>query len=256
MSVLSAKYQVVKPNAMRGGSCIALNLVRSKQPPHYEYACKVIGPMQQNEVFVHKKLEDCAKNVAPHLVDVVEDEQGKVCMIMEHCKGGTLTSCVGQPEEKIKSIIRRCLELLGELHALGIIHNDVKPENFVICDDNVVKVIDFGISTLASAALTQNSRGTPWYMAPETLSGIRCFKSDVWSLGVMTYFMLTSRFPFNDKYNTYSPHVYAIWKSVLEDDVKLDGLSKDAQEFITQLLTKDVSKRPTVDEALKLPWVG
>jgi calcium-dependent protein kinase len=254
--MFSNKYQVVKQNVMRGGSCIAFNLVRSKVPPNTEYACKVIGILQQNEVFVHRKVEEKTINVTPRLIDVIEDEQGKVCMIMEHCKGGTLTAYIGSTEEAVRRVIRRCLEILVELHAMDVIHNDVKPENFVVCDNEVIKVIDFGISALASVGNAHTSRGTPWYMAPETLSGIHTFKSDVWAIGVMAYQLLTGRFPFNDKYNTHSPHVYAIWKSVLEDEADLFGLSSGAQEFLSKLLTKDLAKRPTAEEALKLPWVN
>ncbi len=255
MSTFSSKYQIVKPNVMRGGSCIAVNLVRSRVPPNTEYACKVIGVMQQNEVFVHRKVEESTYNVTPRLVDVVEDDQGKVCMIMEHCKGGTLTAYIGGTEDAVRRVIRRCLEILVELHALGIIHNDVKPENFVVCDNDVVKVIDFGISALHNNN-TYTSRGTPWYMAPETLSGIHTFKSDVWAVGVMAYQLLTCRFPFNDKYNAYSPHVYALWRSVLEDEADLQGLPEGAQTFLQKLLTKDLALRPTAEEALTLPWVN
>jgi serine/threonine protein kinase len=167
------------------------------------------------EAFVARRLQH------PHAVrvdDVDQTEDGRYCIVMEFIDGRMLRDVL-QPEEPLPlaracSIIMQAASALDASHQLGIIHRDIKPENIALikCEDgDLVKVLDFGITKLRegrlkeeagvlslSATSTVFAMGTPEYMSPEQilqkeLDG----RSDLYSLGVVFYEMLTGHLPFH-----------------------------------------------------------
>lgn len=256
MKALNHKYDVINESFDKGGGCVAVKLVRAKQEPHKQYTCKVLKKANARELQIYRTVSCMTHDVAPNLREIIE-EPDAYCMITEHCGGGTLNAYLGAHEDQVRGIVKRCLQLVNTLHSRGIVHNDIKPENFVICNGDVIKVIDFGISWRLSEPHVGDSWGTPWYMAPERLSGVQTLKSDVWSIGVLTYQLLTGMLPFNDRYNAHAPNVYSIWRSVIRDEIKIDETkySRPAVAFTKCLLERDPNLRPTTQEALQLPWM-
>jgi calcium-dependent protein kinase len=144
---------------------------------------------------------------------------------------------------------------------LNIIHRDLKPENILIANKNKgnnfpnIKICDFGMSKIVEKQVSQSSVvGSLYYVAPEVLNKNYNEKCDLWSCGVIMYFILSKRFPFNGTFND------EIIKKILvgEYDTKappLDKLSKNALDLLQKLLTMDVNKRISVQEALDHPWI-
>mmetsp|Transcript_22989 Transcript_22989/g.19952 ORF Transcript_22989/g.19952 Transcript_22989/m.19952 type:complete len:132 (-) Transcript_22989:1318-1713(-) len=126
---------------------------------------------------------------------------------MELCSGGELLERIvkkGRLEEsEVANIMRKVFSAVKYLHSIGIMHRDLKLENFLFKSkypDSEIKLIDFGLSTIFSE--TENKKfesmlGTPMYAAPEVIRGFYDQKCDVWSLGVMMYILLSGNPPFD-----------------------------------------------------------
>jgi serine/threonine protein kinase len=149
----------------------------------------------------------------PNVVDVYDVDQtddGSVYMVLEYLEGESLSAFLRKrgrvPRAEALSLIVPVLEALERAHENGIIHRDLKPDNLFLTqarDGKIVpKVLDFGIAKLAgasSATSTGQIVGTPAYMAPEQAMGRKDIGpwTDVWSMGVVLYEMLSGRYPFD-----------------------------------------------------------
>jgi serine/threonine-protein kinase len=145
------------------------------------------------------------------ILDVGALETGAPYIVMECLEGsdlGALLAAKGAPppEDAVGYVLQAC-EALAEAHGVGIIHRDLKPQNLFLTRTvdgaPLVKVLDFGVSRFADATeihLTRTTAivGSPAYMAPEQMRAARNAdeRSDVWSLGVILYELLTGRLPF------------------------------------------------------------
>jgi serine/threonine protein kinase len=136
--------------------------------------------------------------------DIGEDVDMRTSFIaMEYIEGKNLKSMLGEKTkftyDQIADTIAQVAEALDYAHRKGIIHRDVKPANIIITTDRKVKITDFGIAKIASSNLTSTGQflGTPNYMSPEQVSGAPVDgRSDIFSLGVVLYELLTNRKPF------------------------------------------------------------
>ena len=154
--------------------------------------------------------------------------------------------------EEAVDIARQVAQGLAKAHRQGIVHRDVKPANLMLTTDGVVKILDFGIAKLAGeAGITRTgvSVGTPAYMSPEQARGAAVdHRTDLWSLGVVLYEMLTGRRPFT------GDHEQIVFQAILTREPEpLARLCPDApvelDRMIAGLLAKDPEKRayPTAD---------
>ena len=151
----------------------------------------------------------------PNVVTIYESGQaddGTPYIAMEFLEGESLRQALSRrgalPVPEVAEILQQAARGLNAAHKLGIIHRDLKPDNIVLTqgdeDERIVKVVDFGIAKLReSGTHTQTGMvlGTPAYMSFEQASGMRSdeldARSDIYSLGVVTYEMLTGRPPFH-----------------------------------------------------------
>ena len=174
-------------------------------------ALKVLHPHLQRTTEARARFTREAKSVAklrhPHILEIYDysgETSDETYIAAELLTGPTLKDFVLQhkevPPEVAACISLQLADALGEAHAKGIIHRDVKPENVLIHEDRCVKLTDFGIAHMVDAhtfTVTGQILGSPGHMAPEQLEGGTCdVRSDVFSLGTVLYFCATGRLPF------------------------------------------------------------
>lgn len=138
----------------------------------------------------------------PNIVVIydVGEERGAPFIAMEHLKGATLIEIIEEspsPVPRAIHIVTQLLSALSYAHGHGVVHRDIKPDNVFLLPDGTVKVVDFGIAHIASATnLTVSGQvlGTPRYMSPEQVKGeVVGFQSDIFSVGILLYEILTGR---------------------------------------------------------------
>ena len=138
-------------------------------------------------------------------LNYVETPEG-VFLIMEYVKGITLEDFINKKnglivEKKAYPMICEILDAFEYAHSKGIVHRDIKPSNIIIQEDGHIKIMDFGIAQIVSEANMADSRyimGTPTYMSPEQIYGRNVdTRSDIYSIGVLIYHMLTGRAPYD-----------------------------------------------------------
>ncbi len=137
--------------------------------------------------------------------DVGEDpETRSPYLVMEYVKGKSLSQILGAENKPLPlatalQLTQEVAEALDYAHSQGVVHRDIKPANILVTPDGHAKIADFGIAKFNQTQLTQHGRvlGSPAYMAPEQLSDEGGdARSDLFSLGVVLYFMLTGQRPF------------------------------------------------------------
>lgn len=143
----------------------------------------------------------------PNVMRVFGDEKrSRVYMVMEWCEGRLLRTIMDEgkiPHARAIRIAKEVLRALDYIHANGVVHRDLKPENIMVDDHDHIKLIDFGIASDTSARRLTYANftarlGTPNYISPEQVKGKRGDgRSDIYSLGVILYEMLTGKLPFS-----------------------------------------------------------
>ena len=174
-------------------------------------AVKILKPELASDADFRRRFHDESQAVAmlshANIVSVydVSRSDGLDYIVMELIDGMTLKQYMqkrGMPLNWREALhfITQIVQALGHAHSRGIIHRDIKPQNVLVLRDGSVKVTDFGIAQLASAAqstMTQETLGSVHYISPEQARGsyVDC-RTDLYSVGVVLYEMLTGRLPF------------------------------------------------------------
>jgi serine/threonine-protein kinase len=238
----SGMASIFRGTDMRNDRAVAIKL------PHAEMeADPVLYDRFNREEEIGKKLDH------PGVVKVFDDEdRSRRYMVLEWVDGRLLRQILNEqkkfpPERAIRITLALC-KALDYIHSEGVVHRDLKPENIMVGPDDQVKLIDFGIAAnagsrrLTFAKLTE-AMGTPDYISPEQVKGKRGDqRSDIYSLGIMFYEMLTGKVPFT------GPNPFVIMNERLLNnpipprEVNPE-VSPQLQEIIYRALERDPNKR-------------
>ncbi len=182
--------------------------------------------------------------------DIGETDDGHMFIVMAYYEGESLQKRIERgpvPVGDTVDIAIQILQGLANAHEHGIIHRDIKPANILVTCDGTVKIVDFGIAKLTGSAMltkTGSTLGTVAYMSPEQARGdVVDHRSDLWSLGVVIYELLTGRLPFRGE------HEQASIYSILNEDPRplgnLSGaISVELNHAVQKMLQKDPDRRP------------
>ena len=206
--------------------------------------------LRDDKEFVHRfntEAQAAARISNPHVVSIydVGFENGLYYIVMEYVDGITLKEYIAEkgvlPWRQAAEIAAQICEGLSAAHKKSVIHRDIKPQNIIMTEGGVLKVTDFGIAratTQATQSTSSSTIGTVHYLSPEQArGGYTNERTDIYSLGVVLYEMLTGRLPFND--NTA---VAIAIKHIQEKPVLPRILNNEIPESMEYIVMKALNK--------------
>ncbi len=198
-----------------------------------------------------REAESAGKLSHPNIVTIFDagEEQELAYIAMEVLDGVDLKDLCKKrnllPIKRTMEIVTKVSEALDYAHSQSVVHRDIKPANIMVMPDGTVKVTDFGIAKIVTTAKTQTGivLGTPSYMSPEQLSGAKVDgRSDIFSLGVVLFEMLTGERPFQGESVATLMYVIANQPHPSPFELRPD-LPKTVGAMIDRALQKDATKR-------------
>ena len=247
------------------GSFGTVYLVKHRELHKY-FAMKVIQKNPHineenllNEIALLKKMDH------PNILKILDFFSLKMeyNIITEFCQEGELYKEIKAKapftEELSAYYIREILLAVHYCHNMKIVHRDLKPENILIVQRmkngfHPIKIIDFGTAKVFSKTKKEHLLiGSAYYIAPEVLNKNYNEKCDLWSCGVILYFMLCGKVPFNGK------NEKELFENINKGKYDLESypwgiISENAKDLIKKLLILDTKKRLSAEEALKHSW--
>lgn len=235
-----------------------------------KYACKVIkkGRPTMKAMFVreHKILQRLHHPNCVRLIGAYEDPT-HFYIVMTACPGGELFTRIKSGanfnELETCTLVRYMVRSIHHLHSQNIVHRDLKPENCLLDNNERVpnlRLIDFGSAVLlnesASGEKHQELAGTPYYMSPEAVrnierTGEQLKATDMWSIGVITFVLLSGKPPFGGKTTK------EIFNKILSGKLSWPSgcnWSDELKDFLRKCITRNMKKRMKIDDALRHPW--
>ncbi|KAG9493667.1 hypothetical protein GDO78_001512 [Eleutherodactylus coqui] len=235
---------------------VAMKVIDKKKAKQDSYVLKNM----KREPRIHQMIKH------PNIVQLYEtlETENSYYMVMELCPGGDLMDKICErkklEEDDVKKYTRQIMSAVEHLHRHGIVHRDLKIENFLLDEHRNIKIVDFGLSNTIqynglSHELLNTQCGSPAYAAPELLANKKYGpKVDVWSIGVCVFAMLTGTLPFAvEPFN-----IKQLLQKMKNGDITPipPDISKGAVHLIHTLLQPDPQKRPNIKEAIKDRWLN
>eukprot|EP01114_Cavostelium_apophysatum_P012981 TRINITY_DN3050_c0_g1_i1.p1 TRINITY_DN3050_c0_g1~~TRINITY_DN3050_c0_g1_i1.p1 ORF type:complete len:1468 (+),score=377.33 TRINITY_DN3050_c0_g1_i1:545-4948(+) len=266
-----SKYKIGKE---LGKGATGVAFVAQQRVDGIIYCMKVINKAILKDPKFKKQIEGEVKVLAkldhPHIVKLIEEIETEEThnLVLELCEGGSLdqdvknyastTKSVGYPEQRAAQVMYQLMSAVAYMHAKGVSHRDLKPQNIMFSDKkrDKIKVVDFGFSKdLVSQPMENTCLGTLDYLAPEmiTRQEYDYYKIDIYSSGVIAYYLLYGRTPFG---LFKSPKEF--YDAVLNGKIPFDSsrtISDEAKAFLLSMMNLDPEKRPQAYESLKHPWL-
>nr|XP_020451529.1 myosin light chain kinase 2, skeletal/cardiac muscle-like [Monopterus albus] len=230
-------------------------------------AAKVIKARNQKEKDVVKNEIQVMNNLDhANLIQLYAayESRNDIILVLEYMDGGELFDRIIDENYTLMELdavvfIRQICEGVQHMHRMNILHLDLKPEN-ILCVSRVtnkVKIIDFGLARMyKQREKLRVNFGTPEFLAPEIVNcDFVSFNTDMWSLGIITYMLLSGLCPFlgDDDSETLNNILGCQWN--FEEQEFVDT-SEEAKDFISRLLVVNKSWRMGASEALRHPWLS
>jgi serine/threonine-protein kinase len=249
-TIIDNRYTLIEP---LGGGGMAEVYLAHDEVLDRNVALKILREQYAgDEEFVERfrrEAQSAARLTHPHIVSIYDrgrSEDGAYYIAMEHVPRGTLKARISRDGAldpgMATGVALQIADALSEAHENGVIHRDIKPQNVLVTRTGDVKVTDFGIARAAAAPLTSTSAilGTAGYMSPEQAMGEQVGpQSDLYSLGVVLYEMLTGDLP----YNAESPVALAM-KHVHEPSRSPREVNPNVPEPLDTVILKLLAKNP------------
>lgn len=184
----------------------------------------------------------------PNIVGIVTAEkvEGVFFIVMEYVKGESLEAVLDREKSldipRALNYIAQVLKGVDHAHKATILHRDIRPANVLVSESGVVKVADFGTSRFLEKSHATTIIGSPPYMAPEQFKGRAVLASDIYSVGVMLYQMLTGTLPY------FSPNPAQIERMVAQGrctpvNVRNAQVPRELSDIVMKSMTPDVADR-------------
>jgi serine/threonine protein kinase len=252
--ILNKRYQLLEPIG-KGGMAI---VYRAQDLMLERFvAVKVLREDYSRDPAFQERFRREAKAAAnlshPNIV-IMHDfglDNGQLFLVMEYVPGKDLKTLIKQrvrfsPEDALPLLIQACAGI-GYAHRAGLIHCDVKPQNMLVSPDMRLKVADFGIARALSTVLPEEQRdvvwGSPQYFAPEQATGgAPSPASDVYSLGIIMYEMLTGSLPFQSTTDSDLARQHVEVEPPLLSEI-LPEVSPTLEQILKKVLSKEPSQR-------------
>ncbi|XP_078400477.1 myosin light chain kinase 3 isoform X1 [Cetorhinus maximus] len=265
--ILVTSSYTVHYTEVLGGGRFGQVLKCAEKSTGLELAAKIIkvkGPKDREEV----KNEITVMNQLSHanLIQLYDAFEAKnnVTLIMEYVGGGELFDRIIDENYNLTELdtiifVKQICEGVQYLHQHYVLHLDLKPEN-ILCVNNIgnqIKIIDFGLARrYKPREKLKVNFGTPEFLAPEVVNyDYVSFPTDMWSLGVITYMLVSGLSPFLGDHDTETMNnvINANWDFDAEG---FENVSEEAKEFVSNLLVKEKSSRFSAAQCLKHSWLN
>jgi TolB-like protein/tRNA A-37 threonylcarbamoyl transferase component Bud32/Tfp pilus assembly protein PilF len=247
--VIAGKYRIISELG-KGGMGVVYQAEDTKL--ERRVALKFLPPELTEDPEARERFVREAKSAAAlshnHICTVyeIDEEENRLFIAMEYIEGQSLRQkiCKGPlPQAEALEIAIQVASGLGEAHKNKIIHRDIKPGNIMLTEKGAAKVMDFGLAkALGRSLITKEAKtmGTVSYMSPEQAQGQPVdYRTDIWSLGVVLYEMLTGRLPFKGEYDQSIIH------SILNREPEpISKHRKDLPKGLEQIIGKTLAKNP------------
>ena len=267
-------YDGVKDGDVLGEGISGLVRRAKHKITQVEYAVKILelgkinsteGLAQlRNEIFIMCQLDH--PNIAR--IEEVYESPKEIYIVQELCLGGDLFDRLDEEQDwhftepQCARLVKQMLSAVRYLHSKGIIHRDLKLENFLFSSkeaNSELRMIDFGLSKHFTAGQQLYEQvGTPYTVAPEIIEGHHDEKCDIWALGVITYLLLSGEAPFG---GIEGEDLFLVRQNIQRNRLLFepaeiwDSVSSDAIAFVKRLLKSNPVRRPTAKEAQKDFWI-
>ena len=223
-------------------------------------ALKRVARTDSNQLWLNREITCQSQCDHPNIIELFEviETTDSVYLATEYARNGNLASYLQRngpmKEEIARKVFCELADAMFYLHnTLRIIHRDVKPDNVMLDDHSVPKLADFGYSKPNSKneVAVQTACGSPVYVAPEVCKREPySYPADIWSLGILLFFMVSGKFPFVDS------NIVSLMRKICEDPLELpQGLSDDLVSLLQKMLTKNPDERITSKQLMDDPWV-